>query len=163
MISKWFLVKSLPTFTEALLLSFMAKWRMDVFECWRVEGEGGARKVRKKLKVNQSLGCGFLSVLEKGISQASEPEPSLSLVTLLWITISIINNGCAPHNRKDPMLFGNRKFHKGTVGSLLSELRYRWKIEKSIKIILQTLHYLKTSKKGGEIDSRPYNEFADIN
>lgn len=96
-----------------------------MFECWGVEGEGGARKVRKKLKVNQSLGRGFLSVLKKGISQTAEPEPYLSLVTPLWITISIINNGCAPHNRKDPMLFGNKKFQKGTVGSLLSALRYR--------------------------------------
>lgn len=117
--------KSLPTFTEALLLSLVPKWRMDVFECWGVEGEGGARKVRKKLKVSQSLGHGFLSVLKKGISQASEPKSYLSLVTLLWITISIINNGCAPHNQKDLMLFGKKKLHKGTVGSFLSEPRYR--------------------------------------
>lgn len=48
-----------------------------MFELWGVESEGGARKVRKKLKVNQSLGLGFLSVLKEGISQAVEPEPLL--------------------------------------------------------------------------------------
>lgn len=80
MISKWFLgekKKSLPTFTEALVLPLVPKWKLGVFELWGVEGEGGARKVRKKLKVNQSLGLGFLSVLKEGISQAAEPEPLL--------------------------------------------------------------------------------------
>ena len=58
---------------------------------WKVRE--GTRKVRTKLKVNQSPGYGFPSVLKVGISQVSEPESYLPLVTLLWVTISMINNG----------------------------------------------------------------------
>lgn len=49
---------------------------------WKVRE--GARKVRIKFKVNQSPGCGFLSVLKVGISQPPESGSDLSLVTLLW-------------------------------------------------------------------------------
>lgn len=76
-----------------------------MFECGGMEGEGGGQEGENKLKVNESPGCGFLSVLKMGISRTSEPESYLSLVTLLWITIGIINNGCAPYSQKDPVLW----------------------------------------------------------
>ena len=53
-----------------------------------------------------------------------------------------------------------QKFHKGTVGSLLSVVRYRWKIEKSIKMIWETLHHFFLKH---ENNPRLHNAFEDTN
>lgn len=50
------------------------------------------------------------------------------------------------HTVRKTQCYGNKKFHKGTVGSLLSVVRYRRGIEKSVKIILETLHDIKKKK-----------------
>lgn len=108
---------------------------------------GRGQEGEKKAQGQSKPSLWFPVCPEKGDFPSCRARALLITCYSLWITISLINNGCAPHNRKDPMLFGNKKFQKGTVGSLLSELRYRWKIEKSIKIILQTLRYLNKQTK----------------
>lgn len=77
-----------------------------MFECGAVEGEEGAQEGENKAQGQSKPRLWF------PVCPENEVFPSLRarvlLVTPLWITISIINNGCAPHNQKDPMAFGTK-------------------------------------------------------
>lgn len=95
---------------------------MSISESGGVEDEGRDQEGENKFRVNQSPGCNFLSVLKMGISQAW--SQSLTYHLLLYHGKQHNNNGCAVHNRKDSMVFGNRKFLEGTVGSVLFVARY---------------------------------------
>ena len=98
MISKWLLGKQLPTFTEALILSFTPKWRLGVFKFGGVEGKEGGQEGENKVQGQSKPRLWFPVCPGNGVFPSFRAR--VLLVPLLRITINIINNGCAPHNPK---------------------------------------------------------------
>ena len=84
-----------------------------MFEGGGVEGEEGGQEGENKVQGQSKPRLWFPVCSENRVFPSFRAR--VLLVPPLGITISIINNGCAPYNQKDPVVFGNKCFIKGLL------------------------------------------------